>query len=193
MVVSAWGLQRSCILAFIGLGLAACDVGQSSAEPGFPDEPNPEALGVNSADALERCGDEALEWNTGHKTHYISYPAPGSVECEQYNGCTWEGLFAGCSDRQSEDWVAETNIAAVYPLFGNLAHHEICIRTGSEVMIVNVIDTCSDQDCNGCCSRNQGSADALVDLESYTNDRWGNPDGPLQWADLGPRPVSVCN
>ncbi|MEM7156293.1 MAG: hypothetical protein AAF799_25795 [Myxococcota bacterium] len=187
-------LQLSWFLALVGLGASACDVGQSSAEPGLPDEPaTSDELGVNSADALERCGAADLEWNTGHKTHYISYPEPGSVECEVYNGCQWAGLFAGCGDQRPEAWVADTNIAAVYPLYGNLAHHEICIRTADEVMIVNVIDTCSDQDCNGCCSANQGGADALVDLESYTNERWGNPDGALQWADLGPRAAPVCD
>jgi len=58
-------------------------------------------------------------------------------------------------------------------------------------MIVHVLDTCADSDCSGCCSENRGSADALIDLESYTNARWGLDDGPIEWADLGEAP-SPC-
>ena len=35
--------------------------------------------------------------------------------------------------------------------------------------------------------------DALVDLESYTNARWGLDDGIIEWADLGPTAGSGCN
>jgi hypothetical protein len=59
-------------------------------------------------------------------------------------------------------------------------------------MIVNVIDTCADSDCDGCCTENQGQNDALIDLESFTNARWGLPDGIINWADLGPSPSPIC-
>ncbi len=52
-------------------------------------------------------------------------------------------------------------------------------------MEVTVYDTCGDSDCNGCCTRNRGSAAALIDLESFTNARFGVPDGRIEWADLG--------
>jgi hypothetical protein len=33
----------------------------------------------------------------------------------------------------------------------------------------------------------------LVDLEEYTDVRWGMNDGPIQWADLGVTKGSGCN
>jgi len=60
-------------------------------------------------------------------------------------------------------------------------------------MVVTVYDTCGDSDCSGCCTANKGSADALIDLEKYTNARWGLPDGNIQWADLGPSTDLACD
>jgi hypothetical protein len=140
-----------------------------------------------------RCADPTLNWKTANKTYYESYPEPGSEECIKYNGCQWEGQFSACEGKKDEKWVEATNIAAVFPLFDELAHHELCIRSGDRVMIVNVIDTCGDADCDGCCTRNQGEADALIDLESYTNARWVLPDSLIEWADLGKRAEAVCD
>lgn len=135
----------------------------------------------------EPCDDPDLVWKTGRKTNYTSYPEPGSEECIVYNGCTWAGQFAHCSGVRSEAWVASRDIAAVFPDTG-LAGHDLCVRSGDRVMVVTAIDTCGDSDCDGCCTRNKGDADALIDLESYTNARWGLPDGAVEWADLGPNP-----
>ncbi len=136
------------------------------------------------------CEDPDLVWKTGRKTNYTSYPEPGSEECIVYNGCTWAGQFAHCSGVRSEAWVASRDIAAVFPDAG-LAGHDLCLRAGERVMVVTAIDTCGDSDCDGCCTRNKGDADALIDLESYTNARWGLADGAVEWADLGPNP-SAC-
>ena len=76
------------------------------------------------------------------------------------------------------------NIAAFFPL-GRMWLHNLCIRAGSKTMEVTVYDTCGDHDCNGCCTRNRGDAAALIDLESFTNARFGVPDGRIEWADLG--------
>jgi hypothetical protein len=59
-------------------------------------------------------------------------------------------------------------------------------------MVVTIVDTCADSDCSGCCTANKGSAEALIDLESYTNQRWGLGDGSFQWADLGLN-ANACN
>ncbi len=140
------------------------------------------------------CDTPGLIWKTANKTHYTSYPEPGSEECTIYNGCMWAGQFAACPNQvKPETWVASHNIAALFPGFEALKLHDICIKSGSKTMIVTVYDTCGDSDCSGCCTRNRGSADALIDLESYTNARWGLPDGPIQWADLGPTKGSGCN
>jgi hypothetical protein len=166
--------------------LASCDANQSS--EGYSGT----ALEPPDPGDVARCEDASLEWNSGRKTYYNSYPDPGSEECIEFNGCHWEGLFAGCSGKRPEAWVAETDIVAVYPMFEELVHHELCIRSGDRVLVVNVIDTCNDDDCNGCCSQNQANFDALIDLEFYTNERWGLPDGELEWADLGPRDEAIC-
>jgi hypothetical protein len=60
-------------------------------------------------------------------------------------------------------------------------------------MVVTVYDTCGDSDCGGCCTENRGNADALIDLEKYTNQRWGLDDGRIQWADLGPTKSGGCS
>ncbi len=145
----------------------------------------------DSVTALERCSAAGLAWQTGKKTNYTSYPDPGGEECIKYNGCMWAGYFAGCNGQQSEEWVEATNIAAVFP-FGDLSGHQLCVKSGETVIIVNAIDTCGDDDCDGCCTQNRGDADALIDLESFTNQRWGLIDGPVQWADLGPRVNPIC-
>ncbi len=58
--------------------------------------------------------------------------------------------------------------------------------------MVTVLDTCGDDDCDGCCTENKGNADALFDLESYSHDRWGVEDGRIEWADLGPTTGEGC-
>lgn len=138
-----------------------------------------------------RCDDPTLVWKTANKTHYTSYPDPGSAECIQYNGCTWAGLFAACNDKKPESWVASHDIVALFPL-DPYSDHDLCLRAGTKRIVVTAIDTCGDSDCNGCCTQNKGSADALVDIESYTDARWGVPDGPIEWADLGLNPAA-CN
>lgn len=149
--------------------------------------------GSGGSSGGDPCSAAGLAWKSGKKTNYTSYPDPGSEECIYYNGCQWAGQFAGCSGQKSEAWVASHNIAALFPGFEEYELHDICIRSGDKTMVVTVYDTCGDSDCSGCCTRNKGSADALIDLESYTNERWGLPDGSIQWADLGPTAGAGCN
>jgi hypothetical protein len=138
------------------------------------------------------CDSPGLVWRTASKTNYTSYPDPGSEECIKYSGCKYQGLFSACGDqRKSQAWVKAHNIAALFPL-EDMALHNICIRAGDRTMEVTVYDTCGDHDCNGCCTRNKGRADALIDLESFTNQRFGRPDGRIQWADLGMKGASCA-
>ncbi len=150
---------------------------------------SPSAVDPGDGD-VARCQDGGLEWKTGRKTNYTSWPDPGSEECIVYNGCQWAGYFAHCDGQRSEQWVAARNIAAVFPDEG-VEGHDICIRAGDRVMVVTAIDTCGDSDCDGCCTNNKGDADALIDLESHTNARWGLADGAVEWADLGPN-AAAC-
>ncbi len=139
------------------------------------------------------CDTPNLVWKSANKTNFTSYPAPGSEECILYNGCLYEGLFAACSTQKSLDWVKSHNIASVFPDFSTLKLHDLCIKSGTTMMVVIVFDECADSDCSGCCTANKGSASELIDLESYTDARFGVPDGPIQWADLGPTTTSGCN
>lgn len=140
------------------------------------------------------CDDPRLVWHSGNKTNYESYPDPGSEECIEFNGCEYVGMFSECENTMPERWVMAHDIAAVFPL-GDLGLHRICVRSGDATIVVTVLDTCADSDCDGCCTENLGDADALVDLEKYTNERFGVEDGEVQWADLGPGDPSFdgCN
>ena len=165
-------------------------VGCTSADGGAVDaiEGIDAAADAVDASAAEPCAERpGLVWHRGRKTTYTSYPEPGSEECVDYSGCDYQGLFAACTRTMPETWVAAHDLVALFPL-GELALHDLCLRSGDRSMRVTVVDTCADTDCDGCCSENRGDADALVDIESYTNARWGLDDGPLEWADLGPHP-----
>ena len=140
------------------------------------------------------CDDPGLVWHSGNKTNYESYPDPGSRECIEFNGCKYVGQFAACENTMPERWVMAHDIVAVFPL-GDLALHRLCLRSGDASIVVTVLDTCADSDCDGCCTENLGDAEALIDLEKYTNERFGVEDGPIEWADLGPGDPSFdgCN
>jgi hypothetical protein len=138
------------------------------------------------------CDTPGLVWKTAAKTEYTSFPDPGSPECIEYSGCDYMGMFAACSKTATEAWVAAHNIVAAFPDFGTLKLHDLCLKSGSKTIVVTVIDTCGDSDCDGCCTRNKGTADQLIDIESYTAARFGVPDGRIQWADLGPTKAQAC-
>ena len=157
-------------------GVSASDAGRASSDGG----------------AGTRCDDSSLVWRSANKTNYTSYPDPGSEECVKYNGCMWAGQFAACDAKQSEAWVSEHDIVAAFPDFDALKLHDLCLRRGTKTIVVTVLDTCGDDDCGGCCTQNRGSADELIDVESYTDARWGVPDGPIEWADLGPTATGGC-
>jgi hypothetical protein len=160
--------------------------------PTLPDAPilpdaRPEA-GV-SADPCQAAG---LKWHSGAKTNYTSYPDPGSEECIKYNGCKWEGLFSACPKKRTLEWVQAHNIVAVFPDFASLKLHDLCLRSGKKTIVVTVLDECGDSDCDGCCTENRGSSDQLIDVESFTDARWGVEDGPIEWADLGATQGTGC-
>ena len=136
-----------------------------------------------------------LVWKTANKINFASYPSPNSEECIKYNGCPFVGMFSACGNKQeSLSWVMSHNIASFFPNFNTYKLHDLCLKSGTgKTIVVTVLETCGDSDCSGCCTADKGTADALVDLEKYTNDRWGVPDGRIMWADLGPTKGSGCN
>jgi hypothetical protein len=103
-----------------------------------------------------------------------------------YSGCKYLGIFSACpGNPETQQWVMSHNIVSVFPL-GQLGLSDLCLRLGNNTIVVTVLDTCNDSDCGGCCTQNRGSADALIDIEQYTDIRWGVNDGPIEWAVLHP-------
>jgi hypothetical protein len=147
----------------------------------------------HGGDTSAGCDTPGLTWKTASKTWYTSYPDPGSEECIKYNGCMWAGQFSACEGKKSEAWVSSHDIVAAFPDFDALQLHDLCLKSGDKKIVVTVYDTCGDDDCDGCCTENKGDADELIDLESYTNDRFGVDDGQIQWADLGPTKTTGCD
>jgi hypothetical protein len=121
-------------------------------------------------------------WRTADLTWYTSYPDPGSEECIEYNGCTWAGQFAALPDKMPESWVAANNIAAVHGKdFERYRLKTLRLRQGTRQIDVVVYDMCSDSDCSGCCSANSSNTGFLIDIESYTADRFGTRSGIVEW------------
>jgi hypothetical protein len=166
--------------------------GSGSSAAGSGGAPASTDAGVD-AQAGAACESASLQWRTARKTSYTSYPDPGSEECVKYNGCMWAGQFAACDGKKTEQWVASHNVVAVFPDFKSLKLHDLCLRARGKTIVVTVYDTCADSDCDGCCTENRGSADQLIDVESYTEQRWGVTDGMIEWADLGPTQSGGCN
>ena len=157
---------------------------------------DPDLLSADDRAALDpdRCLAAGLDWRSGSLTEFESYPDPGSEECVEFSGCEYVGEFAACAGKKSEEWVAAHHIAAVFPDFDALALHDLCLRAGDSYLVVTVLDACSDDDCDGCCTENLGDAEQLVDLEKYTLAAWGVEDGGgVEWADLGPTQGGGCD
>lgn len=185
--VTSTGGEMSSVASDVHTSESATSPSAAGSESTGPSK-DPETTGQPA----DPCGAPDLVWRTANKTNYESYPDPGSEECIEFNGCTWEGLFAACDDKMPEQWVSEHNIVAAFPDFQELELHDLCLRKGDKTIVVTVFDTCGDSDCDGCCTENKGSADELIDLEKYTNERWGVPDGEIEWADLGPTAGAGC-
>src|SRR5690606_3063977 len=120
------------LLVLVGLpALSACDSPAEQPDAGEPDASTTSgaasmtsgatssseatATATSGAAPNGRCDDPSLVWKTGRKTTYTSYPDPDSEECIVYNGCMWAGQFAHCDGTFPESWVAEHDIAAVFP------------------------------------------------------------------------------
>jgi hypothetical protein len=179
------GAFALCMAFVVAHGCASTP--KDSGDPGIV--PDPGGNGTLATD----CTSPNLVWRTARKTNYTSYPDPGSTECIQYSGCMYAGMFSACPGTKSRAWVMAHNIVAVFPDLPTLRLHDLCLRSGSNTLVVTVYDECADSDCSGCCTQNKGSAEELIDIESYTDTRWGVSDGRIEWADLGPTKTAGCN
>lgn len=121
-------------------------------------------------------------WKRANLTHFESYPEPGSEECIRYSGCKWMGLFAFRPGKQSEAWVMRNNIAAVHAKDAETyGLKTLRLRQDGRTIDVKVYDLCSDDDCDGCCTRNSRETGFLIDIEKYTMQRFGSGSGIVEW------------
>lgn len=156
-------------------------------------ESSSEALPASS-DATESSSSVATAqadtvWNKAVLTWYISWPDPGSEECIEYNGCEWAGYFAGLSDQQTEEWVSEHNIISIHEKdWKQYKLKTFRLRQNGKTIDAVVYDKCADDDCDGCCTKNAGSIGFLIDVESYTCERFTGSkegcDGVIEWTCL---------
>ena len=128
-------------------------------------------------------------WNKAYLTWYISWPEPESEECIEYNGCEWAGYFAGLSDQQTEEWVSEHNIISIHEKdWKKYKLKTFRLRQNGKSLDAVVYDKCSDDDCDGCCTKNAGDLEFLIDVESYTCERLTGSkegcDGVVEWTCL---------
>ncbi|KAG2485983.1 hypothetical protein HYH03_015306 [Edaphochlamys debaryana] len=134
-------------------------------------------------------------WSPAVGTPYDAWPKPGTKECVQYSGCKWAGMFnsidgggsepgscrngaqwldGGMGDmacRIPESLVRSWSMAATYDrdraLLGRRL--EVMVEGAPErSVVVEVMDVCSDDDCDGCCRDNTGDGRwRLIDLEKW--------------------------
>jgi hypothetical protein len=126
-----------------------------------------------------------LVWRKANLTNFTSYPDPGSEECIKFNGCMWAGQFAFVNGTQPKSWVMSHNIAAVHQKDSNTYKLKtLRLKQGSHQIDVVVYDECADSDCSGCCTENahQNGLNFLIDIESFTMQRFGTGDGIVDWA-----------
>jgi hypothetical protein len=129
--------------------------------------------------------DQDLVFKQANLTNFTSYPEPGSDECDNFNGCQWEGRFAFVDGKQTENWVMMHNIVAVHSKDADTyALKTLRLRQDGNEIDVTVYDECSDNDCSGCCTQNSQETGFLIDIEKYTMQRFGSGDGIVEFACL---------
>src|SRR5712672_184546 len=137
--------------------------------------------GATGTDAGFDVDNASLTWRQATLTDFTSYPDPGSVECIQFSGCKYEGMFAAFGrEVKTEQWVMEHNIASVHEKdFQTYVGNTLRLRKDTNTIDVVVYDECVASDCSGCCTRNAMPSGFLIDIEKYTFMRFGEPDGPI--------------
>ncbi|KAI7836018.1 hypothetical protein COHA_010102 [Chlorella ohadii] len=132
------------------------------------------------------------KWQKATATYYHSYPpcchdsGADQSECEDFSGCKWEGQFAGLGHKP-ESWVKKNNIVAFFEAPNSSNRKEWAKKwsgkklrlkhpDSGDTMDVTVVDTCDDEDCEGCCTENaRKNGGLLIDLEINTARRfWGD-------------------
>ena len=165
--------------------VSSAKIQSSSSEIALPASSSDMAIpDITGSSSSELASDTV--WNKANLTWYTSWPEPGSEECEDYNGCTWAGWFAGLEDQQTEEWVSEHNIIAVHEKdWDTYKRKTFRLRKNGHTIDAVVYDKCADSDCDSCCTKNAGKIGVLIDIESYTRARFNNyGSGTVEWTCL---------
>ena len=150
----------------------------------------PESSAVlESSSSVTAAAPADTVWNRAYLTWYISWPDPGSEECVKYNGCEWAGYFAGLEGQQTEQWVSEHNIISIHEKdWSKYRGKTFRLRQNGRTIEAVVYDKCADSDCDGCCTQNAGNLGFLIDVESYTCEKFSGSkegcDGIVEWTCL---------
>ena len=162
----------------------------SSAGTVDPSSAAPESSAVlESSSSTTAAAPADTVWNKAYLTWYISWPDPGSEECVKYNGCEWAGYFAGINGQQTEQWVSEHNIISIHEKdWDKYNGKTFRLRQNGHIIDAVVYDKCADSDCEGCCTQNAGNLGFLIDIESYTCEKFSGSkegcDGIVEWTCL---------
>ena len=114
-------------------------------------------------------------------TYYYSYPPccedcacydPDfpTEECTDYSGCKWKGQFAA---PPYELTLPQVQARSIVSYFNRKKAHKFSQFANKRIRVVRadfghfdaeILDTCADKDCSGCCSRNAGRTGNLIDV-----------------------------
>ena len=131
------------------------------------------------------------EWKVASNTKFESYPT-NAKECKKFNGCEYLGKFAGFKGKLTKSEVPKRNIVAFFdnnhqsrwdgnmPWWNKFVKGKVLeVRRADgkgEPMRIDILDTCANKDCKGCCSKNANKQTGiLLDFEVHTAKRfWGD-------------------
>jgi hypothetical protein len=162
----------------------------------------PEQTGASADEAQANLEPDASGWRTAQLTTFTSYPAccPNSPvydpnaptdECDDYSGCKYMGEFAAIG-KKSFSYVKSHDLVAFYDdsdrsgknFMKNYGGKTIRLKKNGKTFDALIADTCGNNDCNGCCTKNSKKG-FLVDMEYWTTIREiggpDNADGTIQF------------
>ena len=182
-ILSSFFFVAGCVDS--GSSGVSTEVGSSSSPAAIPES----SATLESSSLVTAAIPADTVWNRAYLTWYISWPDPGSEECVKYNGCEWAGYFAGIEGQQTEQWVSEHNIISIHEKdWDKYNGKTFRLRQNGRTIDAVVYDKCADSDCDGCCTQNAGQLGFLIDIESYSCERFSGSkegcDGIVEWTCL---------
>ena len=182
-ILSSFFFLTACVDS--GSSGVSTEVGASSSPAAIPES----SAALESSSSVTAAIPADTVWNRAYLTWYISWPDPGSEECVKYNGCEWAGYFAGIEGQQTEQWVSEHNIISIHEKdWDKYNGKTFRLRQNGRTIDAVVYDKCADSDCDGCCTQNAGQLGFLIDIESYSCERFSGSkegcDGIVEWTCL---------